>query len=74
MSPEQAGEVAQEMGTVHTALHFAGQLVQAVDGQRAALDRVEVPQYSPLRTLVEQAQVAAERVQQALREAARGQQ
>lgn len=72
MDPHAAGQAAQEMGSVHTALQSSLRLVRGIDELRAALDRVDGPApYSPLHTSVEQAIAAAERIQRLLRAAAR---
>lgn len=71
MDAQTAGQAAQEMGNVHTALHHSLRLVTGVDLIQAALDRVDgEPPYSPLHTTIEHAIESAERVQRALRQAA----
>jgi hypothetical protein len=66
-----AGEAAREMEKVTRALFHARELVVGVDRARAALGLADRESYSALRTLVEQAEISAERVQDALRIAAR---
>lgn len=73
MDAQTAGQAAQEMGSVHTALHHALRLVQGVDQVNAALRKLDGPvPYSPLHTTIEQAIESAERVQRDLRTAAQG--
>ena len=72
MDETAASEAAREMEKVHRALYHARELLVSVDQARAALELTDrTPAYSPLRTLVEQAQTSAERVHDALRDAAR---
>jgi hypothetical protein len=73
MDAQSAGQAAQELGTVHTALHHSLRLVAGVDQIKAALARHDgEPPYSPLHTTIEQAIESAERVQSVLRAAAQG--
>jgi hypothetical protein len=71
MDVQVAGEAAREMEKVARALHHVRELMAGVDRARAALDLADRESYSALRTVVEQAQASAERVQTALRAAAR---
>ena len=71
MDIDLAGEAALEMEKVAHALHHAHALVVAVDRARAALELRDSEWYSPLRTLVELAQVSAGRVQEVLEGASR---
>jgi len=71
MDIQIAGEAAREMDKINFALHQSREFVACVDRARAALALEKRESYSALRTLVEQAQASAERVQQALQNAAR---
>jgi hypothetical protein len=54
-----SGEAAREMERVLRALMYAGLLVRALDQQQAAISLDDNVPYSPLRTLVEQAETSA---------------
>jgi len=71
MDHAAAGQAARDMEKVHLALHNARELVASLDRARAALGLEERESYSALRTVVEQAQISAERIHDALRQAAR---
>lgn len=66
----QAAEAAREMGRVRDALIEARRVVAGIEQVQQAFDRRDEDRYSPLRTLVEQAIESAERVHEALRDAA----
>lgn len=70
MDVQLAGEAAREMDKISHALHRSRELVASVDRARAALGLEGRESYSPLRTLVEQAQTSAERVHRVLQDAA----
>ncbi|XVU25833.1 hypothetical protein ACQPZJ_01875 [Actinoplanes sp. CA-054009] len=63
-----AGEMAREMERVCRALAQAGILLAGHDQAESARQLSERPAYSPLRTLVEQAEESAKRVMQHLRQ------
>lgn len=66
----RAGELAREMERVHRALAASRALLAALDQADAARSLTERVAYSPLRTLVEHAEQAAERVTRYLRDQA----
>jgi len=70
MDPQTAGQAARDLDQVNRALHHAGRALEGFDALRAALALRDSIDYSPLRTLIEQGQANAARVQHTLRAAA----
>ncbi|MCW2567371.1 MAG: hypothetical protein JWN54_1468 [Mycobacterium sp.] len=67
----KAGEMAREMERVSRALRHARTHIAGLDQAESARSMSEKIAYSPLRTVLEQAEAAAERVGEYLREQSR---
>lgn len=71
MDGQTAGQLAADLDSVKRALDGAHQMLVSIDVLRASVALEHEVTYSPLRTVLEQAQIGLERVQTELRNAAR---